>query len=170
MVFNLVVQLAYCWAGRCYNQPSTGVAKVMDGQNKSDRTVAGKGWQGGMAAGDESVNNCMMTKAADDQTAYQVAEAVVATTTTKKMMTMTTTMMTTTTLDQGQQLSDRHRAPMHVHQCQVHQADDPCWPPVEDLLGIVFVQTGPRRCHLSHGPQLRQIVSFVFAFIFAFHQ
>jgi hypothetical protein len=45
-VFSLVVQLICCWVGGEHNnQPLTGAAKVMDGQDKSNRTAAGKGWQ-----------------------------------------------------------------------------------------------------------------------------
>ena len=43
-IFSLVVQSVSCWAGgERNNQPLTGVTKVMDGRDKSDRTVAGEG-------------------------------------------------------------------------------------------------------------------------------
>jgi len=43
-VFCLVVQSVCCWGGgECNNQPLTGAMKVMDGRDKSNRTVAGKG-------------------------------------------------------------------------------------------------------------------------------
>jgi len=65
-VFSLVVKLICCWVGGEHNiQPTTGAAKVMDGRDKSDITVAGKGRQKGMAAGGESVDDPTMTKAAD---------------------------------------------------------------------------------------------------------
>ena len=36
-IFSLVVQLVCCWVGgECNNQPSTGVAKVMDGTALGD--------------------------------------------------------------------------------------------------------------------------------------
>jgi hypothetical protein len=56
-VFGLLVQWVCCCAGReGNNQPSMKAAKVMDGRDKKDRTAAGKGWQKGTAAGDESVD------------------------------------------------------------------------------------------------------------------
>ena len=67
-VYSSVVQLVYCWAGReCNNQPSTGVVKVMDGRDKSDRTAAGEGQQWEMMAGSESVDDHTMTKVVDDR-------------------------------------------------------------------------------------------------------
>ena len=65
-VFSLVVKSICCWAGgERNNQPTMGVAKVMDGRDTSDITVAGKGWQKGTAAGSESVDDPTMAKAAD---------------------------------------------------------------------------------------------------------
>ncbi len=47
------------------NQPLTGVAKLIDGWDKRVTTAAGKCWRQGMAAGDKSVDNRTMMKAAD---------------------------------------------------------------------------------------------------------
>jgi len=45
-IFSLVVQLVCCLAGgECNNQPLAEVAKAMDGQYKSNRAAAGKGWR-----------------------------------------------------------------------------------------------------------------------------
>jgi hypothetical protein len=57
-VFGLVVEWVCCWAGGEHNnQPSTGVAKVMDFRDKRDRRAAGKGRGKGTAAGNKTIDN-----------------------------------------------------------------------------------------------------------------
>jgi len=63
-IFSLVVQLVCCWVGgECNNQPSTRGAKVMDKTRLAK--VSDRGWR--PAAGGKSVDDCTMTKAANDR-------------------------------------------------------------------------------------------------------
>jgi len=125
-VFGLLVQWVCCCAGgERNNQPSMKAAKVMDGRGKKDRTAAGKGWQKGTAAGDESVDN-------------RWVPAVAAKTATMR------------TIDAGWVT----RQPPLCHDACVlasgTSSDDPCQLPAEDLLGVVV----RCRCHADWTPEM----------------